>query len=45
MSVPEPKFTYEDYKLLPEDKRYEIMEGELLVTPEDAKTIRQVWRS
>lgn len=33
MSVPGPKFTYEDYQLLPEDKRYEIIEGELLVAP------------
>lgn len=33
MSLPGPKFTYEDYKLLPEDKRYEIIEGELMVTP------------
>lgn len=33
MSLPGPRFTYEDYKLLPEDKRYEIAEGELLVTP------------
>lgn len=27
------KFTYEDYKLLPEDKRYEILEGDLVVVP------------
>lgn len=33
MSPPEVRFTYEDYRLLPEDKRYELMEGELLVTP------------
>jgi Uma2 family endonuclease len=33
MSLPGPHFTYEDYKLLPEDKRYEIVEGELFVTP------------
>ncbi|HYF76283.1 MAG TPA: Uma2 family endonuclease [Symbiobacteriaceae bacterium] len=33
MSIPGPRFTYEDYKLLPEDRRYEIIEGELLVTP------------
>lgn len=33
MSLPGPHFTYEDYKLLPEDRRYEIVEGELLVTP------------
>lgn len=33
MSLPGPHFTYEDYRLLPEDRRYEIVEGELLVTP------------
>lgn len=33
MSLPGPHFTYDDYKLLPEDRRYEIVEGELLVTP------------
>ncbi len=33
MSLLGPRFTYEDYKLLPEDRRYEIVEGELLVTP------------
>lgn len=33
MSVAGPRFTYEDYKLLPEGKRYEIIEGDLLVIP------------
>ncbi|MDF2629523.1 MAG: hypothetical protein K0R39_3354 [Symbiobacteriaceae bacterium] len=33
MSMAGPRFTYDDYKLLPEDKRYEIIEGELLMTP------------
>src|SRR2546429_8612071 len=29
-----PPLTYEDYRLLPEDgKRYELMEGELFVSP------------
>jgi Uma2 family endonuclease len=27
------KFTYEDYALLPEDRRYEVIDGELFVTP------------
>ncbi|HWI52586.1 MAG TPA: Uma2 family endonuclease [Symbiobacteriaceae bacterium] len=36
MSLPGPRFTYEDYLLLPEDKRYELIEGELLVTPAPA---------
>lgn len=33
MTLPGQHFTYEDYRLLPEDKRYELVEGELLVTP------------
>ncbi|MEO8348821.1 MAG: Uma2 family endonuclease [Acidobacteriota bacterium] len=34
MSVPESlRFTYEDYLLLPEDRRYEIVDGDLLLTP------------
>jgi len=34
MSVPESlRFTYEDYLLLPEDRRYEIVAGELFLTP------------
>ncbi len=27
------KFTYEDYCLLPEDRRYEVIDGEPLLTP------------
>ncbi|MBI2889974.1 MAG: Uma2 family endonuclease [Nitrospirae bacterium] len=30
------KFTYEDYCLLPEDKRYELIEGDLYMTPAPA---------
>lgn len=33
MARPYPKFTYEDYLLLPEDKRYEIIEGDLMMVP------------
>ncbi len=34
MSVPESlRFTYEDYLLLPEDRRYEVVDGELFLTP------------
>ena len=33
MARPYPKFTYEDYLLLPEDKRYEIIGGELALVP------------
>jgi Uma2 family endonuclease len=31
--VPALQFTYQDYLLLPEDKRYEIIDGDLLMTP------------
>jgi Uma2 family endonuclease len=42
MSVPSAlKFTYEDYALLPEDRRYEVVDGELFVTPA-ATTMHQV---
>ena len=34
MSVPESlRFTYEDYVRLPEDRRYEVIDGELCPTP------------
>ncbi|HWI65192.1 MAG TPA: Uma2 family endonuclease [Symbiobacteriaceae bacterium] len=33
MSLPGPRFTYEDYLLLPEDKRYELIEGDFFMTP------------
>ncbi|HLN64542.1 MAG TPA: Uma2 family endonuclease [Symbiobacteriaceae bacterium] len=33
MSMPGQRFTYADYCLLPEDKRYELVEGDLLLTP------------
>lgn len=41
IKIPEPlKLTYEDYLLLPEDKRYEIIDGELFMTP-SPKTMHQ----
>ena len=35
MTIPNPavKFTYEDYRNAPEDKRYELLDGELIMTP------------
>src|SRR5687767_7799874 len=34
MNVPQSlRFTYEDYVLLPEDRRYEVIDGELYLTP------------
>ena len=32
-SRPKLKFTYQDYRTAPEDKRYELLEGELLLVP------------
>lgn len=41
-SIPEHlKFTYEDYLLLPEDRRYEIIGGELLMTPSPSGCINK----
>jgi len=37
MTVPAAlKFTYEDYCLLPEDRRYEVIDGDLFLTPSPA---------
>ena len=33
MKRPKVRFTYRDYCLLPEDKRYELMDGELYMAP------------
>ena len=35
MAIPNPevKFTYQDYLNTPEDKRYELLDGELIMTP------------
>ena len=35
MAIPDPtvKFTYEDYLNTPEDRRYELLDGELIMTP------------
>ncbi len=33
VAVEKKKYTYEDYLETPEDKRYELIEGELLMTP------------
>ncbi|MCD5407003.1 MAG: Uma2 family endonuclease [Desulfotomaculum sp.] len=33
MANPQIKFTYQDYCLMPEDKRYELMGGKFFVTP------------
>lgn len=35
------RFTYRDYCLLPEEKRYELVEGELLMTPAPGGTKHQ----
>ena len=35
MAIPNPiiKFTYEDYLNTPDDKRYELLDGELIMPP------------
>ncbi len=31
--IEKKRYTYEDYLKIPEDERYELIEGELLMTP------------
>jgi Uma2 family endonuclease len=33
MTLPRPHFTYQEYLQLPDDQRYEVLEGELVVSP------------
>ncbi len=44
MTVPNPhiKFTYEDYVNTPEDKRYELLDGELIMTPAPAEIHQRI---
>ena len=42
MGRPYPKFTYEDYLLLPEDKHYELIEGELVMVPSPGRKHQRV---
>ena len=37
------KFNYQDYLQLPEDKRYEIIDGELFMVPSPMKHISISW--
>ena len=32
-STPAVKFTYEDYQHTPDDQRYELLDGELIMAP------------
>ncbi|MDH7578673.1 MAG: Uma2 family endonuclease [Bacillota bacterium] len=42
-SIPEHlKFTYEDYLLLPEDRRYEIIGGDLFITPSPKRVHQRI---
>ncbi|AEG15724.1 protein of unknown function DUF820 [Desulfofundulus kuznetsovii DSM 6115] len=42
-SIPEHlKFTYEDYLLLPEDRRYEIIGGDLFMTPSPKRAHQKI---
>ena len=47
MVIPNPvvKFTYEDYLNTPEDKRYELLDGELVMTPAPWRTSSERFRS
>lgn len=33
MTLPKPNFSYAEYLKLPDDQRYEVLEGELMMTP------------
>ena len=35
------RFTYEDYLNTPEDKRYELLDGELIMVPSQIGSIRE----
>ena len=47
MTIPKPiiKFTYEDYLNTPEDKRYELLDGELVTIPVPWRTSPKHFRS
>ena len=38
---PRLKLTYTDYLTTPEDKRYELLDGELVMTPRPTKYTRE----
>src|SRR4030042_2825586 len=42
--VEKKKYTYEDYLKTPDDKRYELIEGELLMTPSPATKHQRISR-
>ena len=42
--VEKKKYTYEDYLKTPDDKRYELIEGELLMTPSPAPKHQKISR-
>ena len=43
MGVPESlRFTYEDYLLTPDDRRYELVDGDLFLTPAPTPTHQQI---
>ena len=39
------RFTYEDYKSLPDDKRYELLEGELVMVPSPRELHQRIARN
>jgi len=42
--IDKKKYTYEDYLKTPEDKRYELIEGELLMTPSPITSHQRISR-
>ena len=44
-SKPRTKFTYNDYRTAPEDKRYELLEGELVVVPSPTTYHQRILRN
>jgi Uma2 family endonuclease len=42
MLNPKVKFTYEDYRTAPDDKRYELLEGELIMVPAPSFAHQQI---
>ena len=44
VAIEKKKYTYEDYLKTPDDKRYELIEGELLMTPSPAPKHQKISR-
>lgn len=42
MTLPKPNFSYAEYLQLPDDQRYEVLEGELVMTPAPGTDHQQI---